>query len=532
MRGLLALAAALCAAAPAWAQVGFTSPGPDQVTVAVYRDRPVSTVDLMKWGENSFAREYGLALILETRTVDLPAGEGVIRFEGLATGIVPETATLAGLPAEVAERNTDFELLSPGGLFDRSVGEQVQVVRINPRTGREETIPAVIRASARGPVLEIDGRIEALDCQGLTQRVIFDRVPTGLNEQPVLSVRTRAPRAGRYTVTLAYLATGLQWSADYVARLNADGTMDLSGWITLANFGGTSFREAPVQVVAGKLNSTYETEPVEVVAAARSSQCWPTDRTTDGPIGLDPLVAKNVRDYLATIPGLSNSEAGEIDEVVVTGARIVAGELVDYKIYTLPERTDLNARQTKQVRFLDQPGVRYSRIYRYVAYADADYYDEEDGPERPDAFLKVRNLEADGLGLPLPGGSVSLVEMRNGKALMSGQADFIDRAVGLPIELDLGEAAGIVVSTEMLESEDLEGGRPWRKRATMAVTVSNDQDVPVEVEIVSGEAAQEDFRLLRSSQRTVVLETGDTAWRVRVPPGRSRTLTYTIQYRD
>ena len=49
-------------------------------------------------------------LQLHTGKVDLPAGEGVIRLRGLATGVVPQSAVLEGLPAEVVERNVDFDL--------------------------------------------------------------------------------------------------------------------------------------------------------------------------------------------------------------------------------------------------------------------------------------------------------------------------------------------------------------------------------------------------------------------------------------
>ena len=67
------------------------------------------------------------------------------------------------------------------------------------------------------------------------------------------------------------------------------------------------------------------------------------------------------------------SESSEVDEIIVTGSRVTRklaeqGELGDYKIYTLPEPTTVAARQTKQVRFLDQPSVTYERVYQVQAY--------------------------------------------------------------------------------------------------------------------------------------------------------------------
>ena len=104
MRRLLAITTALSLLAPAvWAQTESVSARPDGATVVIYRDRPVDTVALMEQSRQPWSRldRQGLALIVETRTVDLPAGEGIIRFRGLATGVVPQSAVQEGLPAHV-----------------------------------------------------------------------------------------------------------------------------------------------------------------------------------------------------------------------------------------------------------------------------------------------------------------------------------------------------------------------------------------------------------------------------------------------
>lgn len=536
MRRLLIVAALILPAGPAVAQVEVISAAPERAAVVVYRDRPVNTAELLERSDDPWERldREGLALIVETRTVDLPAGEAVIRFRGVATGIAPQTAVLDGLPARVVERNADFDLLSPGSLIERSVGEVVRVVRTNPATGEQVEKAAVLRAGPTGTVLEIDGRLEALDCSGLTERIVFDRVPEGLGDQPVLSVRTRAGQAGRHTVTLAYLATGLQWSADYVARVSPDGaSLDLAGWITLANFGGTGFPAAPVQVVAGNLNRDDDTVPVEPVEVVRSPACWPLDTTTGsdafGPTFAQARIGSGagaVADYLDGSPAAPGVEVGEI---VVTGSRIVRlGELGDYKIYTLPEPTDVLARQTKQVQFIARGDVRFSRVYRAVIGVrnDAD-------PTIPELLLRLRNEERDGLGLPLPGGGVTLMETSGGRALFAGQARFEDKGVGLPVELAFGEAMGLAVTHETVEDE-VTGRREWRqrRRATVEVVIRNDKSAAAGIEIVPEEWNLQDFRILRSSRRHVITEGGYPAWRLTVPAGGEQTLRYTIQYED
>src|SRR3712207_8025869 len=84
-----------------------SSPAPERVAVTVYRnpDRGLEPMNLGWLG--------GYALVSETRRVRLPAGESEVRFEGLTSGIVPQSAIVTGLGEAVLEKNRDARLLSP-----------------------------------------------------------------------------------------------------------------------------------------------------------------------------------------------------------------------------------------------------------------------------------------------------------------------------------------------------------------------------------------------------------------------------------
>lgn len=536
MRLPLAVALVMGLATPAWSQVESVSARPDRTTLVIYRFHPIDTSRSLEnlRERDGYGSSDGLAMIVETRTIDIPAGEAVIRFEGLATGIIPESAAIDDLPGEVLERNSDFEVLGPGSLLQHSIGETVQVVRTHRETGVETTVPAIVRAGADGPVLEIDGRLEPLSCQGLNQRLIFDHVPEGLGDRPTLSIRTRAPVAGRHTLRLAYLAEGLNWSADYVARLAPDGaSMDIEGWITLMNFTDGGFTDAPVQVIAGNLNRDYETRPIEPVQSTVTPRCWPVDTTTRNGQGRlisvqrEGLIAQGqgaVVDYLATM----SADETQIEEVVVTGSRIRAAlsDLGDYKVYTLAEPTDLNARQAKQLRFFDQRDVRFTRAYR--VRIDHEY----DEPQIPHLLLRLRNEADDGLGVPMPGGGLSLIETQDGATVLTGQTDFMDRGEGVPLELEFGEAMGLSVEVEVTDEDDWSVGDVDMRKAAVEVTLTNDKDRPVEIEVVPDWSRWRGFRVLAQSRRGVVNAAGDTVWRVPVPAHGSASLGFTVQAED
>lgn len=532
LSGLAAPMALAQAAAPvAMAEPAVAvSGGPEAVSVVIYRDRPVNTVELMRRSQQSWSRldREGLALIVETRTIDLPAGEAVIRFEGVAGGIVGQSAVLEGLPAGVIERNTDFDLLTPGSLFERAIGETVRVVRINPVTGDAEEHMAVIRAGANGPVLEVDGGIEALSCSGLTQRVVFDRVPEGLSDQPSLSVRTRAGEAGRYTVTLAYLATGLQWSSDYVAELAPDGrSMTLTGWLTLANFGSTGFVDAPVQAVAGNLRTESGTVPVDAVRLPRRAGCWPQDTTTEGEM---PAYSGMTEPMPPPPPPPPAMAATVVDDIVVTGSRVAEQEdLGDYKIYTLPERTTVAARQTKQVRFLERHDVPVERIYR-LRVAGSEDTAEIYGPQEADIVLRLDNAPGSALGLALPGGTWNLRQQgADGAAFFTGEARSVDRPVGLPVELSIGQSPNVRGSVRTTTYRSSERRNVETQTYKVEAIITNAGQDAATVQVVPADYFADGFRITRQSVRSTISENGYPMWTLTVPAGSSQTLTYTYR---
>ena len=271
----LALIWALTLSAPLSAQAIVSSPGPDRVAVTVYRnpDRGLEPINLGWLG--------GYALVSERRHVRLPAGETELRFEGVTSGIVPQSAIVTGLGPAVLEKNRDAKLLSPGTLLDASLGERLTLRRTSRATGKTIVQDAIVRASGDGVVIQTEAGIEALRCTGLPETLLADRVPPGLSAKPTLSVRVRSPEPVEADVTLSYITNNFDWQANYVGELSDDGKrVSLFAWMTLANGDQTALADAQTQAVAGKLNrervwvSPGEFKPIQIT-------CWPQGTTSD-----------------------------------------------------------------------------------------------------------------------------------------------------------------------------------------------------------------------------------------------------------
>jgi hypothetical protein len=503
---------AVLAAAPGLAGAQVVSERPDKVAVVLYQDHAPtgSFADPQFSGDDP-----GLAVVSETRTVDLPAGRTRLSFREVADGMVPQTAAIEGLGGTLVERNYDFDLLSPGTLMEKAVGGPARLVRANPGTGEISETPVTVRSGPRGIVLQhADGSAEALGCSGAPERLVFDAPPSGLTATPTLWAVVEAPRAGRYVVRLSYLAVGLRWSADYVARLNPDGkTLDLQGWLTLSNTGRTSFAEAPTQVVAGRLARAGDDSAPRGHDLAVAKTCWPIEPPPR------PLPA-------ALPPPAPVVQAMRSALQEVAGSRVTAGDLGDYKLYSLDEPTTVAANQTKQVAFLAQASIPYQRAYAYRARPV--YEGDPEQVEPVPIVLRLQNKAAAGLGKPLPGGAVTVLEPGpDGEPTLAGQPRIQDTPVGLPVELAVGASNAVTIAATQGELIRFKrAGREFlRSQVTLTVRNASGRAAPVEIRL-----DQSAFKVLRES-RPHARDGALALWTLQVPAGGEQTLRYRLEQR-
>jgi len=515
MRLFALLAAGLLSVPPASAgQV--VSPRPDSVSVTVYH---VEKAGRDRWDPLKFRTldpEGGLALITETRTIDVPAGPAVIELRGVASTIVPQTAQIDGLPVGVLEQNFDYDLLSPGSLLAKSVGSSVRLVRTSRATGKEAEQRAIVRSAPNGTVLDIDGHIEALGCSGLAERLVFDKVPEGLRDTPTLSIRTDAPQGGRYVIRLSYIAVGINWAADYVARIRPDGkSLDLNAWVTVMNMGDTGFERAPLMVVAGKPETSGDDTPVATRPVEANTKCWPTN------IRWSRDIEMLLRSFPPPPPPPPPApmSALSLEAVTVTGFR-AAEELGDLKLYRMNQPTDMLARQTKQVQLLDLQNVPFKRIY--VFDANEQTYGRGDSGEAPArAVLRLQNTKAGGIGVPLPAGTVSVSETDGERPpVLIGRDAIDDLSVGLPAEIALGSAMDVRVSWTTVDRSSVRG------RKTGEIVISNTKKVPVEFELRI--AGIEGIRIVSESRSHATTPKG-YVWALSLGPGERQTLRIAIE---
>lgn len=515
MRVALLLLLVLAGAMPARAQTVVTSAGPDKVSVTLYRD-PNRDV------QSAINRSYpqGFALITETRTVTIPAGPAVIRFEGVAGNILPESALVSGLPDGVEEKNLDANLLSPRSLFDRALGRRVLVRRTNPATGKAQLLQATLRSSANGAaVLQFGGAYGDLRCSGLPEAIVYDGVPEGLSAKPTLSVKTIAKAQRRVTLTLSYLSGGFDWQADYVIAMRKDGqSADLFAWITLASTDVTSFVDADTQVVAGKINRTANSNygPRNFASASYLPlQCWPLPEYDLG--GEERYSA----DAMPPPPPPPPAPAPPPMEIVVTASRAAgmmeeakmatAEELGDLKLYRFPARVTVASQSQKQVGLMSKPDVKLAPVYVSEIMGEN---------AQTTLLLRGKNNPANGLGAAMPAGKAAVFSEVDGQMLLVGESAIDDKAVDEVVEFRMGRPQS--VSAQVVGSRR----RPDDRTTKYALTVTNDQPWPVTYEAKIH--LDDDEKMAQWSSR-LGRKDGESFWTAIVPANGTATLSYAVR---
>ena len=536
-------ASELAAAADA---VQVISPRADSVSVTIYRDL--------------------FALVTETRTVDLPAGPVTLVFDGVVDTLIPQSATIADMDRTVDESNYDFERLTPAKLLEKSIGRSVTLWRTNPATGRARQVTAtVVSANSRGVVFHTADGNEALHCSGLPEKLTFDEIP-GVKSSPQLSIRLAAGTPGTRQVRISYLAQGFGWQANYVATLGD--RMDLLGWITLSNSTSSGFLNANVQVVAGRLNlldagdggtstlgASAEFGDDDSIDGRRDERMaemreQPDEEPDDVeyfsgcyPMGSPRAVrSADIGRFPEAIaaPALQRMVGEEMEEVIVTGYRAslaVRENLADYQLYRLPEPTDLQARQTKQVAFLHKPDAHYERFYSVKLTSIDDLDNDPEDPKVPEVRIGWINREADGLGEPLPAGTVRFFEQTASGPVFIGGDRMHDTAAGAPVELLAGSATDLdfgIDNAAQVQDMDLSAGAMFMALLTRHIylpvhlRVMNSKPVPVTFEVRQAPIDDmEDFRVKGASLPTR-RKAGDWMWRFTVPAQGEATLSYQV----
>ena len=429
-----------------------------------------------------------LALVKDTRKVNLKAGINALALRDVSAQMRPETALLRSINApgslSLLEQNFDFDLLTPQKMLEKYVGKTVGIVKVHPQTGAETVEQATVLSANNGVVLKVGNRIET----GLPGRIVYDDVPENLRDRPTLVTQINNKGASDQTVELSYLTGGLGWKADYVAELSPkEDTIDLSGWVTLTNTSGASYKNAKLQLVAGDVNR----------------------------------VQQNMRP-------MSKSMRGDV-MMAEAAAPMAEESLLEYHLYTLDRPTNIMEAQTKQVALLSATGVpaRKELVLRGADYYYSGQYGEIGTKMKVGVFVEFDNKEASKLGMPLPKGVLRVYKKDSkGNAQFVGEDNIDHTPKNESVRLKLGEAFDVTADKKQTDFKVLpkpsKGHSAYESAFELVLKNAKKEKVTVTVhEPIGG-----DWQIISENKPHTKVNSHLAQWKIDIPAEGNTTLTY------
>jgi len=469
-----------------------------------------TAVDLTIYNQN-------LSLIREERIIQLVKGMSRVVLPDIPATIDGTSLHFISLmdPAavRVLEQNYQYDLVHQAKLLEKYVGKEVEFVRIEPSTEKEYTVRGKLIAtgyylqpqhgspvpsyySTGGMIAEIDGKIEI----NPVGRLILPSLPEGLILKPQLEWLVNNARAGQHRTEISYLAGQLSWNCNYVALLNKDDSrIDVTGWVTLTNNSGTSFKNAGLKLVAGDVNVVKEAFEYEA--------------------------------RLAKSQAVADASAPQFKQT----------DLFEYKLYSLQRHTDLNNNETKQIELTSAKNVAAKKMFIYDGLADQWRYWYRNFSYRSQGsfgqqsntkvgvYVTFKNDDASGIGIPLPKGKVRVYKRDDdGKEQFIGEDQIDHTPKDEEVKLYLGNAFDIVGERAQKDFKSYAAGHVVEE--TIEIKVRNHKDETVEIQVYEHPWRWSQWDIVKSNTDWTKVDQTTLRFPVKIARGGEKTVSYTIRY--
>jgi len=418
-----------------------------------------------------------LGLVKDRREIQLSKGENVVEFQDVASLIDPTSVHFKSITAPdkcvVEEQNYEYDLVNRNKLLEKYLGKDILVEVGN------KTYQGRLLSSSGGLILDM-GEIGIITL-GSYDNIQFPKLPQGLIIKPTLVWHLQNELAGNHQIEVSYLTSGMNWQANYIAVVDQDDKeTDLNGWVTINNNCGATFPDATLKLVAGDIHRVQ-------------------------PEGRGVRYMEDVA-YAAKAAPQFEEEA-----------------FFEYHLYSLQRKTDLKDKETKQITLFTSSGVPVTKEY---VFEGGSYWYRSQQQGKVKVMLKLTNSEENGLGIPLPKGTVRVY-----KADSSGQLQFIGEDAidhtpkDEPIRVYVGDAFDITAKRTVMESTKI-SENTWKQKVKVELKNHKEGDITVTVK----EKLYCDWEITQSNYDYEKTSAWDVEFKVPVPKDGEATLEFTSVY--
>jgi len=384
------------------------------------------------------------AVVRDARQVQFKKGCNTIKFADVADAIDLTSVNFRpiGAPEAVSilEQGYEYDLAGLASLLSRYIDKDITVtIKGSGADISREITGQLLAADGRDLILKSGtNNIEILKQESI-ENILLKEVPDDLAVKPTLLWLAEAKQDCSHLCQASYITERVGWDVDYLVVLNSDGTqVDVTGWVTIDNKSGTTYKDAAIKLIAGDVRRARKGVPV-------------------------------YREKLRAV-AMEAPMAGFEEKA-----------FAEYHLYTLGRTTTINNNQAKRIEFIDPAsGVAVKKLY---------IYDRSRQRDKVQIKIEFENTEENNLGVALAKGKLRLFKKDPAdESLEFIGEDRIDHtAKGEKLSLYIGNAFDIAAEYTMLEQEVNRRMRrekhkiELRNRKSQAVEVFVDEKFPPNV---------------------------------------------------
>ena len=402
---------------------------------ALAAEHPKSTAGLTIYSDN-------FAVVRETRSMSFEQGVDTVRFADVASAIEPTSVIFKCLSSpdavSILEQNFEYDMVNLDSLLKRYVDKNVTVSLKGSGADTGKRITGLLLAAIGNEVIlkTETGDIEILN-RNSVENILLKQLPDDLVTKPTLVWLANAKEKGDQLCEVTYTTGQIKWNADYSVILSADETkIDFTGWVTIDNKSGATYKEATIKLMAGDVRRLHQPRPMLRNAAF----------------------------------AMAPAEKGFEEKA-----------FAEYHLYTLGRQSTINNNEVKQIEFIEPVlGVPTKKLY---------IYDRSRRSDKVQIKLEFENTKESGLGMALPGGKVRVFKKDPADDMLQfiGEDKIGHTAREEKLTLYIGDAFDVVPEYTLLDSKHSRRMRQekhkieLRNRKEQAVTVFVDEKFPAGV---------------------------------------------------
>jgi len=357
-------------------------------------------------------------------------------------------------------------------------------------------------SGANTPIIEVDGKLQF----SLPGQPLFPALGDEQILKPTLNWKLASDHEIKTPLELSYISGGFNWSADYNLILPEKGnTLSMIGWVTMDNQSGRSFKDANVKLMAGDVKKIQR---------------------NDG-YGYD-------RNNFAA--GALSRRGGYDME-----AQVTEKSFDEYHLYTLPRKTDLLDRETKQVEFTNASGIKSDLVYIYNGLQiDQNRYRGRDQESiRGDrsfgtqankkvwVYREFENTEENKLGIPLPKGRVRFYRQDDdGRIEFVGENEIDHTPAKEKVKVYTGDAFDLVGDRQRTDYKTQND----TLTEAFKMTVRNRKKEPAQIRVVETLYRWPSWEILETSDTFRKVDSNTIEYLVQLAPDEEKEITYTVKY--